>query len=417
MTLQIALLLIGIVIVVVVAFTAFDRSRQQGALRRRPDGGIENPRERVAPTVAEEPGTPPSVDDGAALPTTPARTLRADAPVTPSKPEPARKAQEEILLLEDVASMTLDLDHGVKRLRTPQSRANARIDERIEFAMYLTGGAPVARDAALGPYKQEEYRLEKPHRLLGRVADGQGWSELASDPPRTLYRDLALTLQLVDARGAASESDLHALSQVGLTLADALHRQTRFSAEFDPALKRAGQLHEFCEVFDVIAAINVGAREDEDLRGRLIERAAVRLGFEFGPTRVFHMKSVAAEGGRELFTLANMLEPGTFDPAAWDRLVTPGVTLFMTVPLAPHPAAVFDKMADAAIALAEQVGGRLLDQDRRPLNDQGIAVIRRQIEEIGEKMIAFGVEPGSESARRLFMPAPVAGRAGAPAHV
>ncbi|MEK6770502.1 MAG: cell division protein ZipA C-terminal FtsZ-binding domain-containing protein [Pseudomonadota bacterium] len=416
MTLQIALLLIGIVIVVVVAFTAFDRNRQQGALRRRPDGGIENPRERVAPTIADESATYPSAADGAALPSTPARTLRADASVTLSKPEPARRAQEEIMLLEDVASMPLDLDHGIKRLRSAQARVTAHIDEHIEFVMYLSGGAPVARDVALGPYKQEEYRLDKPHRLLGRVADGQGWTELAADPSRTLYRDLALTMMLVDTHGAASESDLNALAQAGLKLADALSRQTRFSLEFDEALRRAHQLHQFCEAFDVIAAVNVGAVDADGLRGQLIERAATRLGFEFSPQRVFQMKSVAAAGGRELFTLASLVEPGVFDPAAWDRLTTPGVTMFMSVPLVPHPAAVFDKMADAAIALAEQVGGRLLDQDQRPLNDQGIAVIRRQIEEIGEKMLAFGVEPGSESAQRLFAPAVAAARgAGAPA--
>ena len=43
MSLQIALLLVGIVIIAVVAFTAYDRNRQQNALRRRPEGGIENP--------------------------------------------------------------------------------------------------------------------------------------------------------------------------------------------------------------------------------------------------------------------------------------------------------------------------------------------------------------------------------------
>jgi FtsZ-interacting cell division protein ZipA len=405
MSLQIALLLVGIVIIAVVAFTAYDRNRQQNALRRRSGGGVEHPRERVPPIIDTSGDPSEAASDDVVVKLSPAaRTLRADAPVTPSRPEPARKVAEEIKLLEDVATMPLDLDHGVKRLRTPQSRATARIDERIEFAMYLTGGAPVARDVALGPYKQEEYRLEKPHRLLGRVADAQGWSDVATDPPRTLYRDLALTLQLVDASGAVSESDLNALAQTGLKLADSLYRQTRFSAEFDPALQRAGQLHEFCEAFDVIAAVNVGARDDDGLRGRLIERAVARLGLEFAPSRVFQMKSVAAEGGRELFTLANMVEPGTFDPAAWDRLVTPGVTLFMNVPLVPHPAAVFDKMTDAARAIAEEAGGQLLDQDRKPLDDQGIAVIRRQIEEISEKMSAFGVEPGSESAQRLFAP-------------
>ena len=37
-----------------------------------------------------------------------------------------------------------------------------------------------------------------------------------------------------------------------------------------------------------------------------------------------------------------------------------------------------------------------------PLTDKGIAVIHHQIEDIEEKMRAFGIPPGSETALKLF---------------
>jgi hypothetical protein len=64
--------------------------------------------------------------------------------------------------------------------------------------------------------------------------------------------------------------------------------------------------------------------------------------------------------------------------------------------------AVFEKMIATAKGLCERLDGHLLDQERRPLTDQGIDVIRGQIVEIEEKMRAHGIVPGSESALRLF---------------
>jgi FtsZ-interacting cell division protein ZipA len=74
----------------------------------------------------------------------------------------------------------------------------------------------------------------------------------------------------------------------------------------------------------------------------------------------------------------------------------------MSVPCAYHPGALFDKMAATAREIADTLGGKLQDQNRRPLTDKGIAVIHHQIEDIEEKMRTFGIPPGSETALKLF---------------
>jgi hypothetical protein len=59
-------------------------------------------------------------------------------------------------------------------------------------------------------------------------------------------------------------------------------------------------------------------------------------------------------------------------------------------------------MVATAREIARGLGGTLQDQVHRPLTDKGIAVIHHQIEAIEEKMRAYGISPGSETALKLF---------------
>jgi FtsZ-interacting cell division protein ZipA len=81
---------------------------------------------------------------------------------------------------------------------------------------------------------------------------------------------------------------------------------------------------------------------------------------------------------------------------------TPGISFHMSVPSVEEPAVVFDSMMATAVEVTTALGGKLLDQDHRPLTDKGIVAIRAQIQGIGAKMRAFGIAAGSDAARRLF---------------
>jgi hypothetical protein len=275
-------------------------------------------------------------------------------------------------------------------------------DETIDFVLYLTGGEPVPRDAALGVFRQHEYLLEKRRRLYGKNLDAGVWSELQEDSRRATYSDLALAIQLVGADGPIDETELNRFSQIGLRLADALHRTTRFSLSFEAALARARELDEFCKTYDVIASINVVAKAGAAFGGRQVDLGARQLDMQFGAMNIFHKKNNMSPGCRHLFSLANRFKPGEFDPNRWDTFSTTGLTFFMSVSCAHRPAAVFEAMVGDARQLAGLLGGQLADQDGRTLTDHGLGIIRAQIQQIDDKMRAFGVVPGSEIALRLF---------------
>jgi len=395
MDLQYALLFIGIVVVAIVALTTYDMARL-----RQPRSRSDEPVDEVH---EDETSLRPSVlsatrEHGSE------KVLRSDVEMAPREVPRQEILRKEIRQLEEVATMPLDLKAGLRPPRLGEAEPGRQYlsDEKIDFVIHLPGEQPVARDAALGIFKQHEYKLNKARHLYGQHYRTEHWSDLQLDPARTQYGDLTLSIQLVDPKGPVDESELTTFTEIGLQLADTLHRPTKLPLTFEQGLARARELQEFCDTYDVIAGIHIVPNTDTAFPGRAIEMAAHHAGMELGAMNIFHMKNTVAPGSRFLFSLANLNESSGFDPAAWDSFETLGLTLFMSVPCAYHPGALFDKMVATAREIADTLGGKLQDQNRRPLTDKGIAVIHHQIEDIEEKMRAFGIPPGSETALKLF---------------
>lgn len=394
MNLQYALLFIGIVIVAIVALTTYDMARPRPRPRSdEPVGEFHEDETSARPSVLSA-----TREHGSE------KVLRSDVEVAPREVPRNELLRKEIRRLEEVATMPLDLTAGLRPSRYGKAEPGREYlsDEKIDFVIQLPGEQPVARDAALGIFKQHEYKLNKARHLYGQHYRTEHWSDLQLDPSSTQYGDLTLAIQLVDSKGPVDESELTTFTEIGLQLADALHRPTKLPLTFEQGLARARELQEFCDTYDVIAGIHIVPNADPAFPGRAIEMAARHAGMELGAMNIFHMKNTVAPGSRFLFSLANLDESSGFDPATWDSFETPGLTLFMSVPCAYHPGALFGKMVATAREIADTLGGKLQDQNRRPLTDKGIAVIHHQIEDIEEKMRAFGIPPGSETALKLF---------------
>lgn len=407
MDLQYALLLVGLVIIGMVILTAYDKGRLARSVRR----GLHLSSEPSTPSEAQrrEPMMRAGSPAGSASPAEVERKyLKGDVepPVEPplaAPPPPSHPWAAVLGDLEEVANRPLNLNPGFDPPGTgPEAARSLGVhmepNEAIDFIITLPGPGPVGRRSALSVYKQNEYKLDYPRELYGRRYQTNFWSVVQHDSEATQYSDLKLAVQLVNADGPINESELNTFVQVGLKLADSLHRLTKLSAPFDKALARARELQQFCDEHDVIAGVNLVADADAPLKGRAILAAAQRVGLELEPANIL----VKRVDDTVLFSLTNLGKPESFAPE-WDAFRTAGLTLSMNVPLVPDPSGAFDRMIEAATQLATFLGARLLDQDQRPLSDKGIAAIRAQIKGIDAKMRAFGIPPGSEAARRLFV--------------
>ena len=401
MELQIALLLIGLIVIGVVALTTYERNRfSKRRLAPQTAAGKDTAPERPVPASRKLDINPPPPQGGSK------RFLRADAAVTnPGIKTPEALLFEQINDFEQTALMPFDLSLGLNDpvvAAVDPNAAQNMPDEHIDFVITLPGKGPVARDLALGIYRQNEYLLEKPRHIYGLGYRTGLWSNLERDPEHAQYRSLAFGIQMVDTKGPLGESELNTFIQMALKLADALQRPTTFSLPFETVLAQARELDEFCETNDVLASLNLIAIGPTGFSGRMIDDAAKLVGLQFGAMNIYHRKNDQALGCQHLFSLANLYMPGEFDPDKFDRFRTQGLTLFMNVPCTYQPVRVFDQMVEVARVLCRKLEGRMEDNDHRPLTDQGLMVIRTQIERIASEMTARGIVPGSATAMRLF---------------
>jgi cell division protein ZipA len=130
----------------------------------------------------------------------------------------------------------------------------------------------------------------------------------------------------------------------------------------------------------LILQINVAAKQGR-FEGDAIAAAAARAGLEQGAMNIFHRYDQPGVPHRVLFSMASMVEPGTFPFDAMDHFATPGLSLFAQLPGPRDGQFVYDTMLASARKLAEQLDGELRDETHSVLSRQTIEHVRFGIAE------------------------------------
>jgi len=128
-----------------------------------------------------------------------------------------------------------------------------------------------------------------------------------------------------------------------------------------------------------IVTLFVVARNDGRFSGADIAVAAEKAGLEFGDMQIFHRPLDGKPEAGPIFSMANMVKPGTFDMSRIDELRAPGLTFFMTLPGPLTALDAWDAMLPAAQRMAELLGGNVLDEEHGALGRQRIAVLRDEL--------------------------------------
>lgn len=127
---------------------------------------------------------------------------------------------------------------------------------------------------------------------------------------------------------------------------------------------------------ECVIVLHVQAPDAHAFGGADILTAAKAQGFRFGAMNIFHHYGPDGRSGTPpWFSMANMYEPGSFDLAAMEGLETHGLSLFMCLP-SPDAATALELMLDTAGALAEALGGEVLDADHASLTPAQVDKLR-----------------------------------------
>jgi len=128
-----------------------------------------------------------------------------------------------------------------------------------------------------------------------------------------------------------------------------------------------------------IVTLFVAARDGEQIDGSDLVVAAEKAGLTFGDMGIFHRLISGKPEAGPIFSMANMVKPGSFDMRGIDELRTPGVSFFMTLPGPLAALDAWDAMLPTAQRLAELLGANVLDEERNALGRQRVAHLRDEL--------------------------------------
>ena len=194
------------------------------------------------------------------------------------------------------------------------------------------------------------------------------------------------------------------LKQIGSRLSPA-QRQRELAPEGDYADLPDEDIEHFPAVSDVDASVAAGDIESISAREEMTvmpgEELVIVLSIMAGPGKRFAgldiLDSLLAHGfvhgdmsifhyfhketdKQPVFSLANAVEPGTFDMDSIEALHTPGLSLFMQLPGPMDTRDAFEAMLEKGRAIAGDLKGELCDETRSVLTMQTIGHLKEEIE-------------------------------------
>ncbi|HWK73096.1 MAG TPA: cell division protein ZipA C-terminal FtsZ-binding domain-containing protein [Povalibacter sp.] len=138
-----------------------------------------------------------------------------------------------------------------------------------------------------------------------------------------------------------------------------------------------------------IIALRLAASSDR-FSGQQLRQTLEAERLEHGKYDVFHRLH---EDGVSIFSVASMVEPGTFDLEKMQGLSYPGVTLFAQLPGPVVGVQALHDLVACGKRLQEALGGTLQD-------DRGVPLTVHRIDRLRQEIVEFERAPGREAAHR-----------------
>ena len=122
--------------------------------------------------------------------------------------------------------------------------------------------------------------------------------------------------------------------------------------------------------------LNLKSR-DGGIEGADLIRAMQKFNLTHGDMNIFHRLT---EGSKQpLFSVANMVEPGSFDLNTLASMKTPGITMFLRLPRTFDALHALDEMWAAAKGMSDELNAERLDRNQQPFSSQKQQKMRDEV--------------------------------------
>ncbi len=126
---------------------------------------------------------------------------------------------------------------------------------------------------------------------------------------------------------------------------------------------------------ELILTLFLQADEGKVYQGSDFVPLLLSQGLVHGDMEIFHKyanKETSLDGAQNtrLYSLANAINPGTFDLTSIENIATPALVIFICLPGPEEPLEAYQNMVATLELLQQQLGGKLLDENRSSYTQQ-----------------------------------------------
>ncbi|MEZ8824870.1 cell division protein ZipA [Vibrio amylolyticus] len=162
-----------------------------------------------------------------------------------------------------------------------------------------------------------------------------------------------------------------------------------------PQAAETGQATDAIQVTEIdaepemeVIVLNVHCAGEVPFVGTKLFQSMEKNELTYGEMDIFHYHVDSSSNSKVLFSVANMMQPGTLQHTDPADFTTKGISFFMTLPCFGDAEQNFNLMLRTAQQIADDLGGNVLDDSRNLMTPDRLSAYRRQIQEFKTAMPA-----------------------------
>lgn len=253
----------------------------------------------------------------------------------------------------------------------------------------------VSGEAALAALPATRRAGSKPFAI-----EGYNLQSLVWEPPAAgqRYGGFQAGVQLANRSGALNEIEYSEFVVKTQAFADTINGTPEFP-EMRDEVARARELDQFASAHDAQLGFTIRARNASWSPGYIAQNAS-RLGFVAGVIPGRMVLPASAEGMAPLLVLSFDSQAALAEDPAQSAIRD--LSLHLDVPQVERGEQPFERMREAAMAMAQTMDGVVTDDNGQPLAPQTMDVIGTELQSLYDMLEQRDLAAGSLLARRLF---------------
>lgn len=128
-----------------------------------------------------------------------------------------------------------------------------------------------------------------------------------------------------------------------------------------------------------LVVMHLVAKQGKKFEGAAVLKALQAHKLRFGNMEIFHRITKINEKDQSVFSVANMVKPGTLIPDELGDLKLPGVSFFLSLPAPIDSLKAYDDMLHCVQHMATTLDGDIKDEEFMTLSREKIALQRAQL--------------------------------------